>query len=54
MTREQLTLYGDDADWWRDLKEQVADRRNGNEPTNAELARLMMEDYDSGRGGLRQ
>jgi hypothetical protein len=45
--RTQITLYGDDSEWFEDLKEDVADHRDGNEPTNAELARLMMEQFDA-------
>jgi hypothetical protein len=52
--RVQLTLRSDDADWWEDLREEVADRRDGNEPTNAEMARMMMEQFEPDqRGGLR-
>lgn len=54
--RARISLYGDDAEWFEELKDEIADRRNGNEPSNAETVRLMMEQYeaDSRRsGGLR-
>ena len=47
MSREQVTLYGDDAEWFRSLREQVADKRSGTEPSNAELARLMMQRFET-------
>lgn len=52
--RCQITLRSDDADWWEDLKEEVAEQRDGNEPTNAELARMMMEQFESDRRGRLQ
>lgn len=52
--RERISLYGDDAEWFAELKAEVAQRRNGNEPSNAEMLRLLMEDEGtSRRGGLR-
>lgn len=48
MTRERITLSGDDAEWFRDIRQTIAKRRDGYQPTNAEVARLMMEDYDDG------
>lgn len=47
MTRKQITLYGDDAEWFEELQSDVADDRNGNEPSNAELTRLMMQRFKS-------
>lgn len=52
MTREQLTLYGDDAEWFRSIKQEIADQRAGNEPSNAETARLMMQGFESERNRL--
>lgn len=46
MVRTQITLYGDDAEWFEKLREQVAEQRDGNEPKRAEVARLMMEQFD--------
>jgi len=56
MTREDITLRGADAEWFRDLKEDVTERRDGHEPTNSEVARLMMEQFEpaADRGGLRR
>jgi len=54
--REDITLYGDDADWFEDLKEARAELRGGNKPSNAEMLRLLMEEYDGPevRGGLQR
>jgi len=46
MSRTQITLRNDDAEWFEDLKEQVAEARDGNKPTNAEIQRLMMQQFD--------
>jgi len=40
--RQQITLRSDDAEQFEEMKQRVADRRGGNEPTNAELVRLLM------------
>lgn len=45
--RTQITLYGDDSEWFDQVKDDVAERREGSEPSNAEVVRLMMEDYDA-------
>ena len=47
--RRQATLYGNDAEWFEELLEEVAAKRNGNEPTGAELLRLMMQQFDPDR-----
>ena len=54
--RTDITLRGDDSEQFKDLKKARAEMRHGNEPTNAEMLRLLMEDYDGPRvaGGLRQ
>ncbi|WP_255198015.1 hypothetical protein [Halorarius litoreus] len=44
--REQASLYSDDADRFAWYREQVAERRNGVEPSNSELLRLMMDQFD--------
>jgi hypothetical protein len=52
--REQVTLYGDDAEQFRAVKEAIAERRGGNEPSNAETVRLLMQvaDHRDVQGGL--
>jgi len=47
--REQVTLYGDDARQFAAYRKAVGDRRDGNAPGNAELVRLMMEQFDVGQ-----
>jgi hypothetical protein len=44
--RTQITLYSDDSEWFEEIKERIAERRDGTEPSNAELLRLMMDQYD--------
>jgi hypothetical protein len=44
--REQVTLYGSDAEQFRAVKEAIAERRGGNEPSNAETVRLLMQVVD--------
>lgn len=44
--RTQIALYAGDAEWFEDLKKRVAQQRDGNPPTNAELARMMMGQFD--------
>lgn len=41
--RNQITLCGDDAEQFEQIRERVASRRDGNPPGNAELVRLLME-----------
>jgi hypothetical protein len=51
--RERISLYGDDAEWFAELKEEVAERRNGNEPSNAEMLRRLLEQTETDDcGGL--
>jgi len=45
--RERISLYGDDADWFAELKQEVSERRNGHEPSNAEMTRILMQEYGS-------
>lgn len=46
MVRTQISLYGDDAEWFEDLREQLAEKRDGNTPSRAETARRMMEQFE--------
>lgn len=46
MSRVQISLYGEDAEWFSEIREEVAERRDGNPPTRAELARMMMEQFE--------
>lgn len=46
MSRVQVTLYGDDADWFGEMRERVGEKRDGNLPSRAELQRMMMEQFD--------
>lgn len=52
--RTDITLHGADAEQFEELKEARAEQRNGNEPGNAEMLRLLMENYDGPKvpGGL--
>jgi len=38
-----ITLYGEDAEQFRAIKEQIEARRDGNAPSNAETCRRLME-----------
>lgn len=42
----RITLRGDDADYFEEFKDQVAQARGGSEPSNAEVVRLMMQSLD--------
>lgn len=44
--REQITLCGDDAEWFGEIKESIAADRGGKEPGNAETLRLLMAESD--------
>lgn len=44
--REQITLYGDDAEQFQMFKQDIAEKRGGNEPSNAEMLRLFMQEAD--------
>jgi len=41
-----ITLYGDDSEWFEQQRQKVAEQRDGNEPGNAELVRLLMQESD--------
>lgn len=45
-TRESIDLYGQDAEWFQDLKGRITDQRGGHEPTNSEVLRMMMTQFD--------
>jgi len=46
MVRDQITLQGGDAERFRRKKEQIEDLRGGADPSNAELVRMMMDQFD--------
>lgn len=47
MTEEYISLYGDTAEWFINLKELLEEeRRNGTEISNAEFVRRLMEQFD--------
>jgi hypothetical protein len=50
----RITLRGGDEDQFRRFKSAITDARGGNEPTNAEVARLMMQELqpDDLRSGM--
>lgn len=45
--RVDITLTGDDAEWFEECREQVADDRGGRPPGNAELTRRLMEEFEA-------
>lgn len=46
MSRVQIALHGDDAEWFYELKAKVAEKRDGTEPSNPEVVRLMTEQFN--------
>lgn len=44
-----ISLYGDDAEQFREIKSRIEEARGGNEPTNAEVVRLLMQEAGSDR-----
>ncbi|MFT4921044.1 MAG: hypothetical protein ACI8XM_000237 [Haloarculaceae archaeon] len=48
--RNQLTLYGDDARRFSDLRERVGEARPGSTPCNAELVRILMDEFEANGG----
>jgi len=46
MPRTQATLQGADSDRFRKASERVGELRGGAEPSNAELIRLMLDQFD--------
>lgn len=49
MTRTQITVRGDDTEQFEEIREEISDARDGNDPTNAETLRMMMQAWSSGR-----
>ena len=43
---EQITLYGDEIDWFPEVKRDIAQDRNGVEPPNPEAVQKLMEKSD--------
>jgi hypothetical protein len=46
MPRTQATLQGDDSERFRETCERVGELRGGADPSNAELIRMMMDQFD--------
>jgi hypothetical protein len=47
MPRVDLTLYGDDGAQFDEMRERFGEvHRNGNTPSRAEFARILMGDFD--------
>jgi len=46
MPRCQITLQGGDANRFSDTVECVGELRGGAEPSNAEIVRMMMDQFD--------
>lgn len=46
--RTDITLTGDDVEWFEEIREEIAAERNGNKPTKAETMRLLMQEVDMG------
>lgn len=46
MSETHITLYGDTSEWFEQYRERVAEQRDGHEPSNAELVRLLMQHAD--------
>lgn len=44
MSTEQIKLSGTDAEHFREIRESIAERRNGHHPSNAEVVRRLMEE----------
>lgn len=42
MSREQITLRGEDAERFRNVRSAIGEARGGFEPSNSETARMMM------------
>lgn len=46
MTRTDVTLRGEDAEWFEDRRKQAAQRRDGHAPNRSEYLRMLLEDAD--------
>jgi hypothetical protein len=44
--REDITLTGETAEWFREVQGRVAEDRDGRRPGNAETVRLLLQDAD--------
>ena len=44
-----MTLYGDDAERFEELREAVEEARPGGDVSNAELVRVMMDELEPSR-----
>jgi hypothetical protein len=42
--RTQITLYDGESDWFQAVKKDIAEERDGVEPSNAEALRLLMQE----------
>jgi len=49
--RVNITLYSDDAERFQEVKQRIANQRNGAEPSNSEVVRLLMDETED-PGGL--
>lgn len=47
--QQRITLYGEDAERFEEIREIVDARRPGSEPGNAELVRVFMDVYEDNR-----
>lgn len=45
MPEERITLTGDDAELFREIQEELEEKRRGRSVTNAGTARRLMESY---------
>lgn len=44
--RTDITLTGDDVEWFEQVREEIAAERNGNKPTKPETVRLLLQDAE--------
>ncbi|WP_176696670.1 hypothetical protein [Haloparvum sedimenti] len=49
MSRTQVTLRGGDTEQFEEIRSEIADARGGNEPSNAETLRMLMQAWSSRR-----
>jgi hypothetical protein len=47
MSREQITLYGDDAAWFREVRDDLSPDRDGQQLSNPETIRRLLDLYQS-------
>jgi hypothetical protein len=48
--KHQISLYGDDAERLDDLRERVGEVRSGSTPCNAEMVRILMDEFEANGG----